>query len=90
MMEKAKFDYPEKDYSEKQVRTRIKITQIALILPAVGVLLFLTPLIDAFTYHEGKSSISLLIFYIFGFWGLLIGCAIILAHLLLPEVEDDR
>lgn len=84
MIEKAKFDY-----SEKQVRMRIKITQIALILPIVGVLLFLTPFIDAFTFEQGRSSITLLMIYIFGFWGLLIACAMYLAYLLRPEIEDD-
>lgn len=84
MIEKAKFDY-----SEKQVRTRIKITQIALILPLVGVLLFLTPFIDAFTVEQGQSSITRLVVYIFGFWGLLIVCAAYLAFLLRPEVDDD-
>ncbi|GJM03718.1 MAG: hypothetical protein DHS20C08_22190 [Rhodomicrobium sp.] len=84
--------------SEKDVRRRNKIIQIALILPIIGVLLFMTPIIDVFTGSDGASTaggegdssrVSRLVIYIFGVWGLLIVCAYALAHFIRFSFGDE-
>jgi polyferredoxin len=72
--------------NDKKARWRTKTIQIALILPFIGVLFYLTPFIDNFTgvipsSDEGavNYSISRSALYIFVTWAVLIVCAMVLA-----------
>lgn len=84
MKDKSSFDY-----SERQINKRIKKIQIALILPVVGLFLFLTPVIDVYAVSEDRNQIQQLAVFIFGLWALLIILAAWLAHSLREELSDD-
>lgn len=58
--------------SEAQDRKRHKKIEIAFILPALGIFLFLTPMLDAFTSTDKVSDPTQIIIYIFGLWAILI------------------
>lgn len=84
MKDKSSFEY-----SERQINKRIKKIQIALILPVIGLILFLTPFVDNFIDSDGSNQVGQLAVYIFGLWALMILLAAWLAHSLKEELSDD-
>ena len=70
-------------------RTLRKKHELALLLPVLGLVLYFSPLIDAFTNSDTGSNILHLIFYIFGSWALLIFCTYLLNRYLKHEVHKD-
>lgn len=66
-----------------------KKSELSLALPALGICMLFTPLINAFTVVDGIPNILSLLSYIFGIWGLLILGAYFAAKLLVNEVPKD-
>jgi hypothetical protein len=69
---------------DKRIRKTRKRWELALILPAIGALFFLTPLVDVFTGEE--SSLQRKFLYVFGVWAVLIAAAYILSRALRDEM----
>lgn len=77
------------DQSEQKKQTLRKKRDLAFILPLIGTLFFLTPIIDTLSISDHLTSLNQLILLIFGIWALLIICTFFLAHSLRHEVHED-
>lgn len=79
------------ELSERQTRNRRKKRELAFFLPAIGGLLYLTPLMNAVSATENPpaADISDLFFFIFGSWALLIIGAYFLSRNLADEVNEE-
>lgn len=73
---------------DQQAQHKRKTREAAAFLPAFGMILFLTPLISAFTQHTRVGGIPNAVFYVFGVWLVLIGLTRLLAPRLLREDTD--
>ena len=80
---------PEKSFQDRDARVRKtrKRWELALILPIVGTLLFLTPLVDVFTGEA--STLERKFLYVFGVWAGLILAAYFLSRALRDEMGDQ-
>ena len=76
------------DAVDKKTRRSRKVREIALILPAIGVVLLLTPMLKAFTTGDEASSLTSSLLFIFGVWAVLIIAAFFLSRVLLPEIRE--
>jgi ABC-type Co2+ transport system permease subunit len=73
---------------DKKVRRSRKSRDIALLLPIIGIILFLTPIHKIFSTSTVTPSLSGLLLFIFGVWAVLIFAALILSRTLIPELRD--
>jgi Na+-driven multidrug efflux pump len=76
------------DAVDKKTRRSRKVREIALLLPAIGVILLLTPILQAFTTTDDTSHLTSSLLFIFGLWAVLIIAAFILSRALLPEIRE--
>lgn len=76
------------DAVDKKTRRSRKLREIALILPIIGVVLLLTPILKAFTAGDETSPLTNSMIIIFGVWAVLIAAAFILSRALVPEIRD--
>jgi Na+-driven multidrug efflux pump len=76
------------DAVDKKTRRSRKVREIALMLPAIGVVLLLTPILKAFTTDDETSSLTDSLLFIFGVWAILIVAAFFLSRVLLPKVRE--
>lgn len=76
------------DIQEKKSRQKRKKVEVALILPIIGVIMLLTPLLKVFTQTNGDTPLTNTVMYIFGIWAALIIAAFILARMLINEIRD--
>jgi uncharacterized membrane protein len=73
---------------DANARTKRKIRDAAALLPILGIILLLTPLISVFSQSTHTGGIPNAVFYIFGVWLMLIGLTRLLATRLQSEVPD--
>jgi len=73
---------------DKKVRCRRKARDIALLLPIIGIILFLTPMHKIFSTSADTPSLRGSLLFIFGVWAVLIFAAFILSRALIPELRD--
>ncbi|MFK5996570.1 MAG: hypothetical protein QM492_00505 [Rhodobacterales bacterium] len=83
MTQKASFESV-----DKKVRRSRKARDIALLLPVIGIILFLTPMHKIFSTSGETPSLTGSLLFIFGVWAVLIFAALILSHTLIPELRD--
>jgi Na+-driven multidrug efflux pump len=83
MTEKETFDE-----TNKKARRSRKIREAALLLPIIGIILLLTPVLKIFTTNNEVSPLINSMLFIFGVWAVLISAAFILSRLLIPEIRD--
>jgi len=83
MSEKKSFDEV-----DKAARRGRKKREVALILPIIGTLLLLTPILRALTVGDGSSPLTNALVFIFSVWAVLIIAAFILSRALIPEIRD--
>jgi hypothetical protein len=76
------------DAVDKKTKRSRKVREIALMLPAIGVVLLLTPILKAFTVGDEASSLTNSLLFIFGVWAALIIAAFFLSRALLPEIRE--
>ncbi len=74
-------------FLERQNYRRRRFNDMARLLPVLGLLLFLVPLLGG---RGGNAQISTLLVYLFGVWALLIVFAAILARQLYPADTPDQ
>lgn len=77
------------EQTEQQIQTLRKKRDLAFILPLIGILFFLTPIIDTMSISDSLTPLNQLIIFIFGIWALLIICTFFLAYSLRHEVHED-
>lgn len=77
------------DAVDKKTRRSRKKREAALILPTIGIILLLTPVLKAFTLGETSSPLTSTMIFIFTVWALLIVAAFILSQILIHEVRDE-
>ena len=73
----------------KQRADPARIADIARILPIIGVVLLMPPLIALFVADRWIGGVPLIVAYVFGVWLALIACAAWLARRLKPLSGDD-
>ena len=83
MSEKQSFD----EVNQTNRRSRKK-REIALILPFIGVILLLTPIVKPFISSTETSPLISAMLFIFGVWAILIAAAFILSRTLISEIRD--
>lgn len=79
------------ELSERQTRNKRKKRELALFLPVIGVIIYLTPLMNAVSATDTPPSADIadLFFFIFGSWALLIIGAYFLSRNLADEVNEE-
>jgi len=82
MSEKQSFDA-----ANKKTRRSRKKRELALILPLVGVILLLTPILKSFTIDNQTTPLTSTLLFIFSVWAILIAAAFILSRVLIPEIR---
>jgi len=65
-----------------------KLSELSLLIPCLGALFFMTPMIDAFTTRSGTTDPADVARYVFGSWLLLIGAALVISRLLVKQQQD--
>lgn len=85
MSAQKSFDIIDKDTKRRQRR---KKQEIALILPSLGTVLLLTPILQAFTSADETSRLTSALLFIFGVWAFLIAAAFILSRVLVQEMRE--
>ncbi len=75
--------------TDKDARGSRKKQELALILPFIGVLLLLTPILKAFIINDDTSPLISSILFIFGIWAGLIAAAFLLSRVLVVEIRDE-
>ncbi len=73
---------------DAKARAKRKLRDSAALLPMLGVILLLTPLVSVFSQNTRLGGIPNAVFYIFGVWLMLIGLTRLLAARLKTEVPD--
>jgi uncharacterized membrane protein len=75
------------DQKSRRERNRQKRRDAAALLPVLGIILLVTPLMMGFTSGNEANPLPRAVLYVFGVWGGLIVLAFCLARLL---AKDDR
>jgi hypothetical protein len=83
MTEKQSFDT-----INKKSRGSRKKRDIALILPIIGIILLLTPVLKSFAVGNEASSLTSVMLIIFGVWAGLIAAAFLLSRALISEIRN--
>ena len=83
MTEKQSFDIV-----NKKSRLSRKKREIALILPVIGIILLLTPLLRFFTTGSEVSPLISAVLFIFSVWAVLIAAAFFLSRALISEIRN--
>jgi hypothetical protein len=83
MTEKQSFDA-----MNKKSQGSRKKREIALILPIIGIVLLLTPVLKSFAVGNEASSLTSVMLIIFGVWAGLIAAAFLLSRALISEIRD--
>lgn len=83
MTEKQSFDI-----ANKKSRLSRKRREIALILPVIGIILLLTPLLRFFTKGSEVSPLVSAVLFIFSVWAVLITAAFFLSRALISEIRN--
>ncbi|MEK6204310.1 MAG: hypothetical protein N2B02_01565 [Amylibacter sp.] len=83
MTEKQSFD----EMNKKSQGSRKK-REIALILPIIGIVLLLTPVLKSFAVGNEASGLTSVMLIIFGVWAGLIAAAFLLSRALISEIRD--
>lgn len=78
------------DAAARRGRRVRRAAQAALLLPVVGVILLVSPVITAITGSLEESGISGAILYVFGIWAALIIAAFALARRLADETSGPQ
>ncbi len=73
---------------DAKARAKRKLRDAAALLPMLGIILLLTPLVSVFSQNTRHGGIPNAVFYIFGVWLMLIGLTRLLAARLKTEVPD--
>lgn len=76
------------DAVNKKARRSRKKRDLALMLPVIGIILLLTPILKSFTIGNEASPLTSTMLFIFGVWAVLIVAAFILSRILVPEIRD--
>lgn len=66
-----------------------KLRELAFVLPVVGALLFLSPIMNAVTADNNEPHLLPLVVYVFGVWAFLILCSVILSRFLADEMDGE-
>lgn len=77
------------DAANKKTRRSRKKREVALILPVIGIILLLTPILKSFTISNEASPLTSTLLFIFGVWAVLIAAAFILSRALVPEIRKN-
>jgi hypothetical protein len=83
MTEKQSFDA-----MNKKSQGSRKKREIALILPIIGIVLLLTPVLKSFAVGNEASSLTSVMLIIFGVWAGLIAAAFLLSRALISEIRN--
>jgi len=83
MTEKQSFDA-----MNKKSRGSRKKREIALILPIIGIILLLTPVLKSFAIGDEASGLTSVMLIIFGVWAGLIAAAFLLSRALISEIRN--
>lgn len=78
---------PEK--REQKRREARKKSELSFSIALLGIVLLVTPLINAFTFSDGTPSVLSLLVYLFGIWAFIIFAALGVSRLLVTEVTKD-
>lgn len=70
------------------IRAKRKKRDAAALLPVLGIILLLTPLISAFTRDTTPGGIPNGVYYVFGVWLFLIALTRLMAKHLATEIPD--
>lgn len=73
--------------ASERARQARKRREVALFLPFIGALLFLTPLLDAFGF--GEASVARKYLSIFSVWLILILISALISRTLRPDIEKS-
>lgn len=73
---------------DAKARARRKLRDAAALLPMLGIILLLTPLVSVFSKNTRLDGIPNAVLYVFGVWVILIGLTRLLASRLKSEVPD--
>ena len=74
---------------DQERRKKRKKTELSFSITILGLVLLVTPLINAFTFSDGKPSVLALLVYLFGIWAILIFGAFGVSRILVSEVAED-
>ena len=77
------------DVVNKKSRRSRKKREIALILPVIGIILLLTPLLRFFTTGSEVSPLISAVLFIFSVWAILIAAAFFLSRALISEIRNE-
>ena len=66
-----------------------RLRDLAVLLPFVGLILLMPPVIGLFSFTSSVAGIPLPVLYLFGTWALLIAAAALMASRLRSPDEDD-
>ncbi len=77
------------DVVNKKSRRSRKKREIALILPVIGIILLLTPLLRFFTTGSEVSPLISAVLFIFSVWAVLIAAAFFLSRALISEIRNE-
>lgn len=74
---------------DQERRKKRKKSELSFGVTALGLVLLLTPLINAFTTFNDTPSIFALLVYLFSAWAILILGAFIVSRILVSEVTEN-
>lgn len=75
--------------ADQQLRLKRRMREFALLVPLIGFVLFLTPILNVFTSDGDRPFLTPLVLYIFGVWASLILGAFLIARRLAEETGQE-